>query len=89
MWSPRVRFLVPCRATLCLHSHSASGVGDIPIPECDDELGQPADTDRVAVASGKPKIGYLNLTTVVHQKVRRFEISVQDPIFVTMGNGGE
>ena len=89
MWSPRARFLVPCRVTLCLHRRSRSGVGDIPIPERDDKLGQSPYTNRVTVASGESKVRYFNLTTIVHQKVGRLEISVQDPVFVTMGNCGE
>jgi len=66
-----------------------SGVGNVPIPERDDELGQPPYTDRIAIASSKSKIRHLDLTTVVHQKIGSLEISVQDPVFVAMGNRGE
>ena len=86
MWLPRARSLVPCRAILCLYCRGASGVGDVPIPECDDELSQSPYADGIAIASGESKICHLYLTTIVHQKVGRLEISVQDPVFVTMGN---
>ena len=80
---------MPCRAVLCLHCRNTGSFRDIPVPERDDELGQPPYTDGVTIASGESKIRHLDLTTVIHQEVGRLEVSVQDPVFVTMGNGGE
>ena len=52
-------------------------------------VGSIPHASRVTVASGESKVHYLNLTTVVHQKVGLLEISVQDPIFMTMSKSGE
>ena len=66
-----------------------NGIEDIPIPECDDELSQSPYPDRITIASGESKVRYLNLTAIVHQKIGCLEISVQDPVFMAVCNGGE
>ena len=80
---------MPCRATLCFDSHGIIGVEDIPVSKHYNQLGQSPYADGVTVMSGEPKICDLDLAAIVHKKVGRLEIPVQDLVYVAVGDCGE
>ena len=80
---------MPCRVTLCFDSHVVIDVEDIPVPKHYNQLGQSRYTDGVTATSGEPKVCDLDLAVIVHQKVGRLEIPMQDPVFVAVGDCGE
>ena len=55
------------------------------MPKHYNQLGQSTYTNRVTATLGLPKVCDLDLTVIVHQKVGRLEIPMQDPVFVAVG----
>ena len=80
---------MPCRATLSFNSHGVICVEDILVPKRYNQLGKSPYTDVVTVTLGEPKVCDLDLAAIVHQKVGRLEIPMQDPVFVAAGDCGE
>lgn len=60
-----------------------------PIPKGDDELCHPSDADWIPISSRKTKVSDLDRTTIIHEEVARLQVAVQDPVGMTMENGGQ
>lgn len=64
---------------------SSTGTPDAPIPQRDDELRHVP--QRIAKLPGEPKVGDLDHAAVVHEQVTRLEITMKDPVGMTMSRG--
>ena len=55
-------------------------MGNLPVPECDDELCKATNTDGVTVPTRQAKICDLDYAAIVHEQIARLEITMKNPI---------
>lgn len=54
---------------------------DVPIPQCYDQLCHIS--QGISVRPSESKVGDFDLSTIVHEKIARLEVPVDDPVIVT------
>lgn len=73
----------------CMRERREISSGHSPIPKGDNELRHPSDADRISISSRKTKVGDFDCTSIVHEKITCFQVAVQYPVGMAVGNGGQ
>jgi hypothetical protein len=58
-----------------------------PIPKGNNELRHPSDANWISISSRKTKVSDFDCASIVHEEVACFQVAVQYPVRMAMGNG--